>query len=66
MQTNNLASSAHIPEHTLDLYALNRLGEVEVVAIEEHLLVCAQCRSNLELVDWIVQAVRAVDVRGTR
>jgi hypothetical protein len=65
MQSKRLSSNAHIPEHAVDLYALDRLPEVEVAVIEEHLLSCAQCRSDLELVDWIVQAVRAFGVGGT-
>jgi predicted anti-sigma-YlaC factor YlaD len=38
---------------------LDRLAEERAAAIEEHLLVCEQCRDQLAQVDQCVQAMRA-------
>ena len=42
--------ATHIDPDKLELYALGRLVETEVAAIEEHLLVCPQCQDELEQV----------------
>ena len=39
---------SHVDDSSLELYALGRASSFEVVAIEEHLLVCAQCRERLQ------------------
>jgi hypothetical protein len=38
----------HEPDDRLELYALDRLSEPDVIRIEEHLLVCENCRQQLE------------------
>jgi hypothetical protein len=43
--------ATHIDPDKLELYALGRLTETEVGAIEEHLLVCHQCQDELEQID---------------
>lgn len=40
----------HIDDSSLELYALGRVSQFEVVAIEEHLLVCPYCTKRLESV----------------
>jgi hypothetical protein len=42
----------------LEAYALTRLGPVNDRIIEEHLLVCADCRHRLQSDDWIIHAIR--------
>ncbi len=37
----------HIDDDDLERYALNRLDETEAAPIEEHLLVCEECRKRL-------------------
>jgi hypothetical protein len=38
----------HESDDQLELYALDRLSETEVIRVEEHLLVCEPCRERLE------------------
>ncbi len=52
----------HPAEEVLDAYALNRLTESELGAVEEHLLVCEYCRAEVVLVTGIAVALR--DVRA--
>ncbi len=42
----------------MELYSLNRLPEDEAAAVEEHLLVCEECRGRLEEMDEYVAAMR--------
>ena len=48
----------HIPDDLIDEYALGRLGEPELAALEEHLLACGECRNRLQLADEFIQALR--------
>jgi anti-sigma factor RsiW len=41
----------HVNPDKLELYALGRLSDTEVAAIEEHLLVCHRCQDELERTD---------------
>ena len=43
--------ATHVDPEKLELYALGRLPDIEVAAIEEHLLVCHRCQDELERVD---------------
>lgn len=38
----------HIDDGTLELYALGRVSSFEIVALEEHLLICPLCRARLQ------------------
>jgi hypothetical protein len=38
----------HIDDDSLELYALGRLSEFEVFAIQEHLLICTACRTHYD------------------
>ena len=50
----------HISEDLLDQYALKRLPEAEVAALEEHLLICPECQDRLQLTDDFIEALRDV------
>jgi anti-sigma factor RsiW len=43
----------------LELYALDRMAEVDAAPVEEHLLVCEECRARLVEWDEYVRAMRA-------
>jgi hypothetical protein len=45
---------AHLAEEVLEEYAFDRLPEAQTAEIEEHLLVCAECREALEAVDEFI------------
>jgi hypothetical protein len=45
---------AHLAEDVLEEYAFDRLPEAQTAEVEEHLLVCAQCRESLEGVDEFI------------
>jgi anti-sigma factor ChrR (cupin superfamily) len=49
----------HIPDADLELYALGRLSESTGPPIDEHLLVCADCRELLTGWDEYVRAMRS-------
>ncbi len=54
----------HPSDHLLDEYALGRItDEDQLAAIEEHLLVCQECRDEIEFVDAIGLAL--ADTRGS-
>ena len=42
------SSLQHIDDSTLELYVLGRLSEFEVIAIQEHLLICSACQTHYE------------------
>ena len=37
----------HIEEDDLELYALDRLSESDAAPVEEHVLMCEECRQRL-------------------
>jgi hypothetical protein len=49
----------HIEDDELELYALGRLCESRVEAVEEHVLICENCQDRLAETEAYVQAVRA-------
>ena len=48
----------HPSEETLELYAMRRLEEAEEARLEEHLLLCEECRERLQAADDYVRAMR--------
>ena len=50
---------AHSTDDDLELYALDRLAEAASALIEEHLLVCAECRGRLANWDQYLRAMRS-------
>ena len=59
-----LQFGAHISEEVLENYAFHRLPEIDVEAIEEHLLACPKCVDRAEASDAYVDAIRAGIVTG--
>lgn len=51
-------AAAHIDDDTLEAYSLGRLTDADTALIEEHLLVCAQCRDRLTWWDEYTVAMR--------
>jgi hypothetical protein len=49
----------HVSDAHLELYAMNALAEMDMQRVEEHLLVCAECRERLNSTDEYVDAMRA-------
>ncbi len=49
----------HIEDDELEFYALGRLCESRVEAVEEHVLICESCQDRLAETEAYVQAVRA-------
>jgi hypothetical protein len=57
---------SHIDEGSLELYALGRVSPFEVVAIEEHLLVCRDCKNQLATIrEFAIAARQAAQVMAT-
>jgi hypothetical protein len=53
------SQDTHMDEEILELYALGRLNEEEVVPVEEHLLICHTCQDRLADTDEYIRTVRA-------
>lgn len=58
-------AAAHIDDDALEAYSLGRLGDAESAPVEEHLLVCAECRERLAGWDEYITAMRRA-MRGTK
>jgi anti-sigma factor RsiW len=52
-------ANEHIDDQSIEAYALNRLAEAGAAPVEEHLLVCEECRERLAKFDACVRAMRA-------
>ncbi len=52
------SSFEHCTEEALELYALNRLDEGNSEHLEEHILICENCRIRLDAADHYVHAMR--------
>jgi anti-sigma factor RsiW len=55
----NASFDAHVPEDALEAYAMGKLPEQACAPMEEHLLICPVCRTQLEAMDDYVCVVRA-------
>ena len=51
---------SHISDETLEQYAMRTLPRVEIEPVEEHMLVCSECRDRLQSMDEYVAAMRSV------
>ena len=49
----------HISENHLEQYAMRRLPKAALPKVEEHLLICSQCRERLEAEDRCLAAFKA-------
>ena len=54
----------HVSDEQLDQYALKRLTEAEVAALEEHLLICPECQDRLQHTDDFIEALRTAVSSG--
>jgi hypothetical protein len=52
-------SSDHLREDVLEQYVLNKLAEPDLESIEEHLLICQDCRDRLIDVERFVTTIQA-------
>ena len=55
----------HISEDALERYAMRTLPEPELAVLEEHLLICAECRQRLQATEQYVAAMREAAARMT-
>ena len=51
-------NSDHIDAETLERYALGHLAEAELGRVEEHLLLCQECRNWLIVAEKYVRTMR--------
>ena len=62
--------SSHPSEDELDAYARGTLNSGTVPRVEEHILVCAECRdevqNTLDLINALRKSIRPVDIRSRR
>jgi len=49
----------HAAEDDLECYAMRTLSTPKVESLEEHLLICAECRDRLTAADEYVMAMKA-------
>lgn len=54
----------HAAEDDLESYAMRTLPAPEVESLEEHLLICAECRDRLQATDEYVAAMTAAALVG--
>jgi len=59
MSETNRMDGGHPPEEVLELYALGRLEEDRLGPVEEHLLVCEECRQAIEQAEEYARVMRA-------
>ncbi len=60
MQTH---TGAHADDETLERYSIGKLAEPELGRLEEHLLLCPQCKERAEAVDQFLVSFRNVAPR---
>ena len=58
----NVDSGSHFSQDLLELYALGMVSVHGCSDVEEHLLVCPQCRTQLEAADTYISVVRSAAV----
>ena len=56
----------HLSEDDIEKYAMGKMTETEAAPTEEHLLVCQQCRDELELLGLIIAGLREEYSRPVR
>lgn len=59
-------AAIHIDDDALEAYSLGRLADADAAPVEEHLLVCAECRDRLAEWDEYVRAMRSACAIHTR
>ena len=48
----------HVNSDVLEQYAMGRLAEAEIASVEEHLLACPRCQTDLEHTDDFIRSAR--------
>ena len=56
----------HATDDTLERYSMRTLPAPEVESLEEHLLICSECRDRLESTEQYVAAMRAAAAKIRR
>jgi hypothetical protein len=51
----NLCLESHYPEEVLERCAMGKLSSPDYVPLEEHLLICTACQTNLLVVEDYIQ-----------
>ncbi len=51
----------HVPEKTLEKYAMGKLREEQKLPVEEHLIVCERCQDAVDLVHMIRATLKATE-----
>jgi anti-sigma factor RsiW len=54
----------HIDEGKLDEYILGRLDSPDEAAVEEHILVCRTCQTQLGVTDKLIAALRQLQKKS--
>ena len=54
-----MVSVEHATDVTLERYAMRTLPATEVESLEEHFLICSECRDRLQATDQYVAALRS-------
>ena len=55
----NASLETHFPEDVLERYAMGKLSGVDYVPLEEHLLICTACQTNLLALEEYILVARA-------
>jgi hypothetical protein len=53
----------HVPEETLEKFAMGKLPESEAAPLEEHLLTCHACQDRLEHIDTFIHAAKTATAK---
>jgi anti-sigma factor RsiW len=61
-----MATKRHIAEATIEKYSLGTLSEKPRARVEEHLLICENCRREVTASDAYVAAMRRAAARVRR
>ncbi len=55
----NTGFLTHVSDDTLESYALQRIPELDLAAVEGHLLICLACQIRLEEMDEYIKVMQA-------
>lgn len=58
----NVGFGSHFAQDVLEQYALGTLSEDGCASLEEHLLICPRCQTQLEEADKYVSVIRSACV----
>ena len=55
----NTGLEDHVPEESFEAYAMGELSPSDCAALEEHLLLCSTCQTQLEDLEEYIRLMRA-------